>query len=99
MDLFTALAVTIPSTLSLVTSLIYAVIAIKKAKEPLRDEVWETALRLMCSKDDCYSSADDFASLYLQLKFFKDQPEKMKDGAALQILRELKPESYFEVCA
>lgn len=84
MDLFTALAVTIPSTLSLVTSLIYAVIVIKKAKEPPRDEVWETALRLMCSKDDCYSSADDFASLYLQLKFFKDQPEKMKGFTTIE---------------
>lgn len=78
MDLLTALAITIPSTLSLIVSLIYAYIALKKASEPPKDEVWETALRLMCSKDDCYSSADDFANLYLQLKFFKEQPEKLK---------------------
>ena len=84
MNLLTALAVTIPSTLSLIASMIYAYIALKKSKEAPKDEVWETALRLMCSKDDCYSSADEFANLYLQLKFFKEHPEKLKGFSSIE---------------
>lgn len=84
MNLLTAIAVTVPSTLSLVTSMIYAYIALKKSKEAPKDEVWEAALRLMCSKDDCYSSADEFANLYLQLKFFKEYPEKLNGFSSIE---------------
>lgn len=84
MNLLTALAVIIPSTLSLITSMIYAYIALKKSKEAPKDEVWETALRIMCSKDDCYSSADEFANLYLQLKFFKEHPEKLNGFSSIE---------------
>lgn len=84
MDLFTALAIIVPGALSLTSSIIYAYIALKKAKESPKDEVWETALKLICSTDDCYSAADDFASLYLQLKFFKEHPEKLEGFTSIE---------------
>lgn len=76
MDFKTTLIVLIPSVLSLITSGIYAYIALKKAKEPPKDEVWETALRLMCAGHSEYSAADDFVKTYRELKFFKDHPNE-----------------------
>lgn len=78
MDKLTAVVILIPSILSTLTSCVYAYIAWKKSKEPPKDEIWETALKLVCARDDCYSSADDFAKLYNELKFFKDHPDKIK---------------------
>lgn len=76
MDFKTTLIVLIPSILSLITSGIYAYIALKKAKEPPKDEIWETALRLMCAGHSEYSAADDFVKTYRELKFFKDHPNE-----------------------
>lgn len=72
MDVLTTLIVIIPSTLSLITSLIYAYIALKKAKEPPKDEIWETATQLICHSDVPILGADEFADIYEQLKFFKE---------------------------
>ena len=84
MDFKTTLLVLIPSTLSLITSGIYAYIALKKAKEPPKDEIWETALRLMCSGHSEYSAADDFVKTYRELKFFKDHPNEMAGFLTLE---------------
>lgn len=72
MDVITALVVLIPSTLSLFTSGIYAYIALKKAKEPPKDEIWETTTKILCNSSTPILGADDFADLYEQLKLFKD---------------------------
>ena len=72
MDTLTFLVVLIPSTLSLCTSGIYAYIALKKAKEPPKDEIWETATKILCNSDST-KDADDFAFLYEELKFFRDR--------------------------
>lgn len=72
MDTLTAIVVLIPSTLSLFTSAIYAYIALKKAKEPPKDEIWETATKILCNRDSM-KEADDFAFLYEELKLFKDR--------------------------
>lgn len=77
MDILTTIIVLIPSVLSLCVSGIYAYIALKKAKEPPKDEVWETAERMVCSKNGVY--ADEFADLYFQLKFLKDHPEDLAE--------------------
>lgn len=77
MDKLTAVVVLLPSILSTATACVYAYIAWKKSKEPPKDEIWETALKILCAKDDCCSGADDFARLYEELKFFKEHPEKL----------------------
>lgn len=72
MNLLTAILVSVPGVVSLVISCIYAYI---KLKEPPKDDVWETAVRLMCARPDDYLCADNFARLYAALKFFKEHPE------------------------
>ena len=84
MDWLTACIVLVPSTLSLITSGIYAYIALKKAKEPPKDEVWETTVRLMCAGHAEYSAADDFAKTYRELKFFKDHPKESAEFLTLE---------------
>lgn len=74
MDSLTFLLALIPSVLSFAISVFYAYMEYKKSKEPPKDEVWETATKIICSNDDdAYS--DDFAELYLELKFFKENTE------------------------
>jgi len=74
MDNLTLLLVVIPSILSCAISVFYAYIAYKKSKEPPKDEIWETATKIICSNGgDVYS--DDFAELYSELKFFKEHPD------------------------
>lgn len=74
MDAFILLLALIPSFLSCAISVFYAYIEYKKSKEPPKDEIWETATNIICSNggDAC---SDDFAELYLELKFFKDNPD------------------------
>lgn len=80
MDILTTIVVLIPSVLSVFVSGIYAYIALKKANEPPKDEIWETATKILCSSDTSPQfSADDFAFLYEELKFFKENGCSMKD--------------------
>lgn len=72
MELITAIAVIVPNVLSFCVSGIYAYIAFQKAKEPPKDEVWETALKLLCSDNTSMKTSDDFARLYEELAFFKE---------------------------
>ena len=58
-DILSTIVVLIPSVLSLCVSGIYAYIALKKAKEPQKDEIWETATRIMCSSGQS-TYADEF---------------------------------------
>lgn len=62
----------ISSVLSTIVSLLYAYIAYKKSKEPPKDEIWETATKILCNSNGM-KQADDFAFLYEELKFFKDR--------------------------
>lgn len=74
MDTLTLLLALIPSFLSCAISVFYAYLEYKKSKEPPKDEVWETATKIICANGgNVYS--DDFAELYLELKFFKENPE------------------------
>ncbi len=72
MDILTTVIVLLPSVLSSIISLLYAYIAYKKSKEPPKDEIWETATKIICNSTNSISGADDFADIYEQLKFFKD---------------------------
>lgn len=78
MDILTTVVVLIPSILSLCISGIYAYIALKKAKEPPKDEIWETATKILCSGNPM-QQGDDFAILYEELKLFKENGCSMKD--------------------
>lgn len=56
---------------SSVVSILYAIIAYKKSKEPPKDEIWEAALKICCSRGNIGADADDFASAYEELTLFK----------------------------
>jgi hypothetical protein len=73
-DILSTIVVLVPSVLSLCISGIYAYIALKKVKEPPKDEIWETATRIMCSSGQS-TYADEFIELYVQLKFFKEHQD------------------------
>lgn len=104
MDILTTIVVLVPSVLSLCVSGIYAYIALKKAKEPPKDEAWETAAKLLTSQNHSIRTADDFAELYFQLKFVKEHPEDLKGFSFIEDAMEAKagklqaqpPESHSE---
>lgn len=77
LDILQTIVIIVPSVLSICVSGIYAYIALAKLKEPKKDEVWATTEKMLCNKLD-EMSADDFAKLYLLLKFFKEHPEDLK---------------------
>ena len=87
-DILSTIVVLIPSVLSLCVSGIYAYIALKKAKEPQKDEIWETTIKLFCSRNQDYIDTDEFVRVYEELWLFKNHPEKMAGyvsiGAALE---------------
>ncbi len=72
MNLLSTIVVLVPCVLSLCVSLIHAYIDLKKIKEPPKDEIWETATKLVSSSPPGAGAADDFAEIYMELKFFKD---------------------------
>lgn len=75
MDIKTLIAVLIPSVLSSIIALLNIYLNYKKAKEPPKDEVWEATIKLICTRQSELSTitaGDDFAKLYEQLKWFKD---------------------------
>lgn len=72
MDYAIMILAIIPSILSVIVSGIYAYIALKKAKEPPKDEAWETATKIICSRSGLVYS-DDFIELYTELKTFKEK--------------------------
>lgn len=74
--LLTVIAVVTAITSS-ISTIVHTVITYKKSKEPPKDEVWETAERMISSKLN-EMDADEFARLYLLLKFFKEHPEDLK---------------------
>ena len=79
MNTISTILIIIPSVLYLVGSLLQTYVALKRLKEERKDEVWETATRLL-SNTECPICADDFAELYRELQFVKDHPEY--DGSA-----------------
>lgn len=72
MGILSTIVVLIPCVLSLCVSLIHAYIDLKKMKEPSKDEIWETATKLVSASPSGAGTADDFAEIYMELKFFKD---------------------------
>lgn len=78
MDILTTIIVLVPTTLSLCISGIYAYIALKKANEPPKDEIWETTTKILCNNKSSSISADVFANLYEELKLFKDNGCSLK---------------------
>jgi hypothetical protein len=79
----TLLLALIPSFLSCAISIFYAYLEYKRSKEPTKDEVWETATKIICSNGgNVYS--DDFAELYSELKFFKENPEFVKQHSSIR---------------
>lgn len=93
MDILTILAIAIPSTLSTITALIHAYVTLKKATEPPKDEIWETATKLVCNSSVPVLGADEFADMYEQLKLFKDNGCSMKDITSLSYAVSLKHKS------
>lgn len=73
----------ISSISSCITSVIYAYLAFKKHQEPPKDEIWETVTRILCS---CNTSLDteDFAELYEELHFLKENPEAVKRAGSIR---------------
>lgn len=74
MEKLNILLAVIPSILSCCLSCFYTYLQYKKSKEPPKDEVWETATKMICARGENLDS-DDFAELYSELKFFKDHPD------------------------
>lgn len=94
MDILTTIVVLIPSALSLCVSGIYAYIALKKANEPQKDDIWETTVKLICSRGQNYIDTDEFVRLYEELWLFKNHPEKMAGFTSIGIaLENYKKES------
>ncbi|MGN0774924.1 MAG: hypothetical protein ACI4MP_14160 [Candidatus Ventricola sp.] len=74
MSSIVAFAVVLPSILYFFTSVIQTLVTLKKLKESQKDEVWETATKLLCKTNE-QADATDFAMLYNELKYFKAHPE------------------------
>lgn len=74
MNTISAILIIIPSVLYLVGSILQTYVALKRLKEERKDEVWETATRLL-SNTESRVFADEFAELYRELQFVKDHPE------------------------
>lgn len=72
MNALTAVVILVPSILSFITSMAYAYLGYKRLKETPKDEVWETATRIICANSGAQPDPDDFADLYESLKAFKD---------------------------
>ena len=83
MDTLTIILAVFPSVLSCALSIFYAYLQYKKSKEPPKDEVWETATKMICAKGGNLDS-DDFAELYSELKFFKDHPNCIYDHTTIR---------------
>lgn len=91
MDFWLVILLTLPGVISLAVSCVYAYIAFKKSKEPPKDEIWETTLRLLSIEPNALNIADDFVKTYEELKFFKEHPEFCQDKLCLeQALREFR---------
>lgn len=78
MENLTIVLAFISTIISSCSSLLYGYIALKKLKEPPKDEIWETATKLVCNNESL-QDADNFAFVYEQLKYFKDNGCSMQD--------------------
>lgn len=83
MSLLVQLLLIIPCVLSCITTGIYAYIAYQHFKKP-KDEIWEAALQLSIANGK-YNCAHDFATMYEQLRFFKERGCTL-DGQRLEQL-------------
>jgi hypothetical protein len=67
----TLLAILVPSILSTVVSLVSLYLGYKKSKEPKKDELWETALKLT-EHSNSGNPISDFVEYYQKLRCFKN---------------------------
>lgn len=71
---------------SCVSTVVHTVVTYKKSKEPPKDEVWETALRITASQLGGACDTDQFARNYEELKAFKDNGCSMAGHSSLHDL-------------
>ena len=76
-EFVTMLFAVVSLAVSTICSGIAAYLQLKKSNEPPKDEVWETATRMICARGGA-SYAEEFADLYLELKFLKEHPEALE---------------------
>lgn len=93
MSLSIAIIISLPGCLSLVVSGIYAYIALKKVKEPPKDEIWETATKLVSGCSPQGMAADDFAITYMELKFFRDNGYTLDGAVSIHAAMQKKKQS------
>ena len=72
MEICFTIVASISAITSTISTVVHLVISYKKSKEPPKDEIWETATRLLCADGGC-KSGDQFANLYEELKLFKEK--------------------------
>lgn len=89
MDRLILILAVVPSILSCGISVFYAYLAYKKSKEEPKDELWETATKIICTRGGIPCS-DDFAELYLELKFFKENQELCQQHRLIRKAMEAK---------
>lgn len=94
MDTALVIVAVASSVTSCIVSCIHAWIAYKKSKEPPKDEIWETATRLVCANGQG-ADADEFAETYEELKLFKESGYSIPAGhkMLLEVVREKRLES------
>jgi hypothetical protein len=71
MGIGTLIAILIPSILSTAVSLVSLYLGYKKSKEPKKDELWETALKLT-EHSNSGNPISDFVEYYQELRCFKN---------------------------
>lgn len=83
MEILAAISIVVSGVISVV----HAVIAYRKSKEPVKDEIWETALRIVTSGAGGMCDADEFARVYEDLKVFKDNGCSLGGAATITALK------------
>lgn len=79
------LIVTLASTLvSGFVSCFYAWLSYKKSQE--MDEAWDAAVRIVGRLDNFTQTADDFADLYVALKYVREHPDADYSGNTIRSL-------------
>lgn len=79
MNLFLAVVFTLSSVFTLILSAFRLYLEWKRMK----DNAWETAVRLMVSDPDARVRANDFADLYTCLRYLEKHPDFMSEHYTL----------------
>ena len=82
MELLAAVSVAV----SMLVSVVHAVLAVVKAREPRKDPIWEAALQLTLAQNNGVCNPDEFATNYEELKAFKANGCTLGDCNSLSTL-------------